>query len=453
MFKKYRLSQILLNTIFLGLSLLIFSSPVSSETVVEITQGTFEPTPIAIPDFIGASPEENEIGAEMSQIVSNDLKTSGLFRPLAQSSFIENIHQMGEIPRFGDWRLTNAQILVTARVRKEARLLRVEFRLWDVFSEKQLEGIAFTGDLSDLRRLAHRISNAVYKRITGDTGYFDTQIVYIAESAPNTKKNTRRLAIMDQDGANHKFLSNGQNLVLTPRFSPIDPQIAYMGYTGQKKSIEAQVYLMNLKTNQKSPVGKFKGMTFAPRFSPDGSHLIFSQTQGGYSSLYVQDLKTHAVKRLTNSPAIDTSPCYSPDGSQIVFNSDRGGKRELYVMNKDGSNPHRISFGDGIYATPVWSPRGDLIAFTKITKTKLCIGVMRPDGSGERLISQGFIVEGPTWCPNGRLILYTRQTPTDRKGRGGTSRLYAIDITGKYEYMLPTPQDASAGAWSPLDYH
>lgn len=424
------------------------------EVVIEITQGNFEPMPIAISDFVGSTSEENKFGVEISKIITNDLKNSGFFRPLPSSSFIENPHQMAAVPRFGDWRLTSAQILVTGRVKKEGNLLRVEFRLWDVFAEKQMEGVAFSGNVSELRRFAHKVSNAVYKRITGDEGYFDTQIVYIAESAPNTKKNVRRLAIMDQDGANHKFLSNGNNLVLTPRFSPKDPQITYMGYTGQKRNTEAQVYLMNLKTNQKSPLGKFKGMTYAPRFSPDGSHLIFSQTQGRYSSLYVQDLKTRALTRLTNSPSIDTSPCYSPDGSKIVYNSDKGGKRELYIMNKDGSDPHRISFGDGIYATPVWSPRGDLIAFTKMTKgPKFYIGVMRPDGSGERLITQGYIVEGPTWCPNGRLILYTRQTPGDRKGRGGTSHIYAIDITGKYEYRLPTPKDASAGAWSPLDYN
>lgn len=435
------------------MSFLSLSSLLKAEVVIEITQGNFEPMPIAIPDFVGETSEENALGKQMAQIVTNDLKTSGIFRPLSPSSFIEDIHRMGDVPRFGDWRLTTAQVLITGRVKKEGSLVRLEFRLWDVFSEKQMEGIAFKGSISDLRRLAHKVSNAVYKRITGDDGYFDTQIVYVAESAPNTKKNTRRLAIMDQDGANHRFLTNGHNIVLTPRFSPKDPQITYMAYTGQKKSLAAQVYLMNLKTSQKNPLGKFKGMTYAPRFSPDGSHVIFSQTQGGYSSIYTMDLKTHRVDRLTNSPAIDTSPCYSPDGTQIVFNSDRGGKRELYIMNANGSNPHRISFENGIYATPVWSPRGDLIAFTKITRDKLCIGLMRPDGSGERLISQGFIVEGPTWCPNGRLILYTRQTPTDRKGRGGTSKLYAIDITGKYEYMLPTPQDASAGTWSPLDYH
>ena len=423
------------------------------EKVIEITQGNFEPMPIAVSDFVGTTPEEDALGKEMTEIVAHDLKMSGLFRPLPSSSFIEDPHQMGEFPRFGDWRLTTAQILVTGRVRKMGDALHIEYRLWDVFSEKYLDGTAFDGNSALLRQFAHKISNAVYKHVTGDDGYFDTQIVYVAESAPNTKKNTRRLAIMDQDGANHRFLTQGKNIVLTPRFSPKDPEITYMAYTGEKKTLEAQVYLMNLQTQQKSPLGKFKGMTYAPRFSPDGRHVIFSQTQGGYSSLYTMDLKNHAIVRLTNSPAIDTSPCYSPDGNYIVFNSDRGGKRELYIMNSDGSNSHRISFEDGIYATPVWSPRGDLIAFTKISKGKFFIGVMRPDGSGERLITQGYIVEGPTWCPNGRLILYTRQTPTDRKGRGGTSKLYAIDITGKYEYMLPTLQDASAGAWSPLDYH
>ena len=447
--KKNFLKFIGLAIYFMGIFIPIYAH---AELVIEITQGNFEPMPIAIPDFVGESQEENTYGSQMSQIVTNDLTTSGLFRPIPSASFIEDIHKMGSVPRFGDWRLTRAQALITGRIVKNGNTLRIEFRLWDVFSEKQIEGIAFSGSVADVRRLAHKVSNAVYKRLTGDEGYFDTQIVYVAESAPNKKHNTRRLSIMDQDGANQRFLTDGKNLVLTPRFSPINPEITYMGFTGKKQHTEAQVYLMNLVTAQKAPLGKFKGMTYAPRFSPDGKHVIFSQTQGGYSSLYVMDIRTKKIERLTNSPGIDTSPCYSPDGTQIVFNSDRGGHRELYVMNKDGSNPHRISFGDGIYATPVWSPRGDLIAFTKQTKGKLYIGLMRPDGSGERLITQGFIVEGPTWCPNGRLVLYTRQTPFDRKGRGGTSKLYAIDITGKYEYALPTPQDASAGAWSPLDY-
>ncbi len=258
---------------------------------------------------------------------------------------------------------------------------------------------------------------------------------------------------MDQDGANHKFLTDGKNLVITPRFSPVGPEITYMAFQGYKKNLEAQVYLMNLLTGTKQPLGKFKGMTYSPRFTPDGKKVIFSQTRSqGTSSLYEMDPHTHQLMQITNSIGIDTSPCHSPDGRQIVFNSDRGGKRQLYVMNSDGSQPERISFGEGIYATPVWSPRGDFIAFTKMHKGRFYIGVMRPDGSGERLLTEGFVLEGPTWAPNGRLILYTRITPSDRHGRGGTSKLYAIDLTGKIEFLLPTPGNASDGAWSPIDY-
>lgn len=432
-----------------------FTPNAPAELVVEITQGNTEPLPIAIPAGVGQDPQSTKTGQEIADIITNDLKSTGLFEPLPPATFIESIATMGPKPRFPDWRLIKAQALVTNKVTQEGNKLRLEMRLWDVLAEKQIEGLALTGSTADIRRLAHKAANAIYKRLTGDNGYFDTQIVYVAESAPNTKKNVHRLAIMDQDGANHKFLTDGSSLVLTPRFSPKYPEIVYMAYTQKGKNNlfkEGHVHHRNLVTGQTKTIGRTKEMTYAPRFSPDGTKIIFSQTQGGYSSIYTQDLRSGTLSRLTNSPSIDTSPCYSPDGTKVVFNSDRGGKRQLYVMNSDGSNAQRISSGDDIYATPIWSPRGDLIAFTKIAKGRFYIGIMRPDGSGERLITEGFVLDSAAWCPNGRNLLYTRQTPGDKTNKGSTSKIYLIDITGRNNTPLLTPQNASQGAWSPLDY-
>src|SRR6185437_4285126 len=311
--------------------------------------------------------------------------------------------------------------------------LQVEFRLWDILAQQQLTGLKYTTTQQNWRRIAHIIADAIYKRITGEDGYFDTRIVYVSESGPQLHR-IKRLAIMDQDGANHRFLTDGRALVLTPRFSPSTQEITYLSYAGRLP----RVYLFNIDTGQQEVLGDFPGMTFAPRFSPDGNKVIMSLAVNGNSDIYTLDLRTRQATKITDSPAIDTSPCYSPDGKQIVINA-------------DGSNIHRISFdGSARYGTPVWSPRGDLIAFTKISGGQFYIGVMRPDGSGERLLTQAFLVEGPTWAPNGRVLMYTRQTPSDARGHGGSSRLYTIDLTGYNEREVITPQDASDPAWSPL---
>ena len=293
--------------------------------------------------------------------------------------------------------------------------------------------------------MAHMIADAIYKRITGEEGYFDTQIVYVSESGPQQKR-IKRLAIMDQDGENNRFLTDGSDLVLTPRFSPNQREITYMSYFRDTP----RVYILHLDTGRRELLGDFPGMTFAPRFSPDGNKVIMSQAHNGSSAINELDLRTRHTARLTDDPSIDTSPCYSPDGAKITFDSDRSGTQQIYVMNADGSNQTRISFGDGRYATPVWSPRGDLVAFTKIKGGQFYIGVMHPDGSGERLLANGFLVEGPTWAPNGRVIAFTRQDPNDPSSKFGTVKLYSIDLTGYNERKLVTPQDASAPAWSPL---
>lgn len=420
-------------------------APARAQLVVDITRGFVEPLPVAVTDFFGETPDETRVGTDIASVVSGDLERSGLFRPIDRGAFIQKSAELRSGPRFGDWRLINTQALVSGTVQVQADgRLKVEFRLWDVFAETQMTGLAYFTTPSNWRRVAHIISDAIYKRLTGEEGYFDTRIVYIAESGPQNRR-VKRLAIMDQDGENHRFLTDGGSLVLTPRFSPTTQEITYLSYVGKVP----RVYLFNLTTGQQEVLGDFPGMTFAPRFSPDGNKVVMSLARRGNTEIYTMDLRTRKVARLTTHPAIDTSPSYSPDSKEIVFNSDRGGSQQLYVMSSDGSNVRRITFSPGRYATPVWSPRGDLIAFTRLHGGEFFIGVMRPDGSGERMLTKGFLVEGPTWAPNGRVLAFYRQSKADNRGKV-ESKLYTIDLTGFNERELMTPIDGSDPAWSPL---
>ena len=418
-----------------------------AELTIDITQGVVEPMPLAVTDFFGEGQGEKEFGASIAEVIAADLERSGLFRPIDKKAFLQSGESLSVLPRFGDWRIINAQALVQGRVEMTVDgRLRVEFRLWDVLSEKQMVGLAYFTVPGNWRRVAHIISDAIYKRITGEDGYFDTRVVYIAESGPKVKR-VKRLAIMDQDGANHRFLTDGIDMVLTPRFSPTLQEITYLSYY---KGVP-RVYIFNIDSGRQEILGDFPGMTFAPRFSPDGRSVIFSMAKDGNSEVYTMELATREVRQLTRHSAIDTSPSLSPDGRQVVFNSDRSGSQQIYTMNRDGSNVKRISFGKGKYATPVWSPRGDWIAFTRIYKGTFYIGVMRPDGSGERLLTEGFLVEAPTWAPNGRVLMFFRQSPSDERGLGGDTRIYSIDLTGHNEREVVTPLDASDPAWSPLN--
>ena len=414
-----------------------------AELHLDITQGKVQPMPIAIPVFAGGT---GTVANDLTGVLSADLERSGLFQPIDPKAFVDQNANAHVPPQYNDWRVINAQALITGTIATGSDGgLQVEFRLWDVFAEQQLTGLRFMTTPDQWRRIAHKIADAVYKRITGEDGYFDTRIVYISESGPLDKR-IKRLSIMDQDSAGQKYLSDGRALVLTPRFSPTAQEITYLSYARGTP----RVYLFNIDTGQQEVLGDFPGMTFAPRFSPDGNQVIMSIAVNGASEIYALDLRTRKATQITSTESIDTSPCYSPDAKQIVFNSDRGGSQQLYAMNADGSNIHRISFGNGRYGTPVWSPRGDLVAFTKFDATTFYIGVMHPDGSGERLLTQSFLVEGPTWAPNGRVLAYFKQQPMDSRGGGGQSRLFSIDLTGYNEREIITPQDASDPAWSPL---
>ncbi|MGE5547353.1 MAG: Tol-Pal system beta propeller repeat protein TolB [Solirubrobacterales bacterium] len=443
-----RLAFIRLAVATLAAALFLGAAPVpaSAEVRIDITKGNMRPLPIAIPEFFGTQPADSQMGRDIARVIAADLERSGLFKPIDQRAFIQTAASLQTGPRFPDWKQINAEALVSGKIEASPDgRMRVEFRLWDVFSETQMTGTAYTTSPAGWRRIAHLIADAIYKRITGEDGYFDTRIVYISESGPKNDRK-KRLAIMDQDGEGHKFLTGGDELVLTPRFSPTANEITYMSYF---KGVP-RVYILQIDTGRREVLGDFPGMTFAPRFSPDGNKVIFSMAQDGNTEIYEMNLMTRQKTRLTNHPAIDTSPSYSPDGQRVVFNSDRGGAQQLYTMGADGSNVQRISFGDGRYATPVWSPRGDLIAFTKMKGGEFYIGVMRPDGSDERLLAQGFLVEGPTWAPNGRVLAFWRETPSDERGRGMTTKLYTIDLTGFNERQVLTPVDGSDPAWSPL---
>jgi TolB protein len=408
---------------------------------LDVTQGNFQPLPIAISDFMGGATTDNDTALGVTQIITADLKRSGLFAPIDPAAFLEKITSVDAVPHFPDWRTINAQALATGRVTRQSDgRLKAEFRLWDVLAGQQLAGQQYFTTPDNWRRIAHIISDAIYERLTGEKGYFDTRVVFVDETGPPERR-VKRLAIMDQDGANVRYLTRGEDLVLTPRFSPSTQEITYMAY-GQG---DPRVYLLNIETGQREIVGNFPGMSFAPRFSPDGQRVVMSLQEGSNSNIFVMDLRSKAMTRLTDTPAIDTAPSYSPDGAQICFESDRGGHPQIYVMAASGGSAQRISFGEGTHSTPVWSPRGDYIAFTRQAEGKFGIGVMKPDGSGERILTEGFHNEGPTFAPNGRVIMFFR----DPGGSAGPS-LFTIDISGRNELKVLTPSFASDPAWSPL---
>jgi TolB protein len=419
----------------------LLSQPAQAKLELDITQGNFEPMPIAVPDFAGVSGDMGAVGRNIAGVVAADLERSGLFRIVDKAAYIEQISYNTLTPRFADWRQINTDALVVGKVDSVgAGKMKVSFRLYDNAAEIQAAGKQFDATAGNWRRIAHLISDEIYKRITGEEGYFDTRIVYVAESGPETRK-IKRLAIMDQDSENHKFLTDGRALVLTPRFSPNTQEILYLSYAGGAP----RVYLRDLQTGREESLGRFDGMSFAPRFNNNGNRMVMSIARGGVTNIYGMDLRSRQLGKLTQSPAIDTSPSYSPDGSQIVFNSDRGGSQQLYIMSASGGGAKRISFGSGQYSTPVWSPRGDMIAFTKQSSGRFHIGLMRTDGSGERMITDSWLDEGPTWAPNGRVLMFSRQS-----GGGGRQGLYSIDVTGRNLRRVPTPIEATDPAWSPL---
>ena len=430
--------------LILTISFLIISAvSAKAELYVDITKGRSDPLPISLTEFYAKTSFEKEIGEKVFEVVYDDLERCGLFKLINKRAFLQSPGEMQtQKPRFADWRLINSSGLVTGGVSSsdKAGTVKVSFRLWDVISEEQLIGMSYKTSNENWRRIAHIIADKIYEKLTGEEGYFDTRIVYISEDG-SFKKRIKRLAIMDADSANHRYLTDGRNLVLTPRFNPKASEVVYMAYVGRNP----RVYVQNIDTGKTRVLGDFPGMTFSPRFSPDGKKVVMSFESKGNSEIYIVDIKSGKQKRLTYDLAIDTSPCFSPDGKQIVFESDRGGSQQLYIMDANGKNIKRLTHGKGVYGNPVWSPRGDLIAFTRIMGKKFYIGVIKPTGSGERMIVNDYHVEGPSWSPNGRVVIFFKEVV---RGKERRSSIHSIDLTGYNERTLDTPKGASDPTWS-----
>ncbi len=442
-----------MRTLIAILALISLVTPAWAQLKIDITEGNLDPVPIAVADPESDTVNGRDMGAQIADVIRANLDRSGLFKSLSPDLFQSQQTSINYKPVFPDWRVIRAEALLISRVIVESPTrMRYEARLWDVTAGEQLTGVVVAGTPSQWRRIAHKISDQIYENLTGETGYFDSRIVYVAESGPKTRR-IKKLAVMDQDGANAKILQSRAELVVTPRFSPTigqdanassEPKLvfAYMSY----ENTVPQVYLYDIHTGNRELLGNFPGMTFAPRFSPDGRSLVMSMMQRGNSDLYLMDMVSKSTKRLTTSPAIDVSGSFSPDGKKIVFNSDRGGSPQLYVMNANGGNAERISFGKGRYSAPVWSPRGDKIAFVKSLNGKFGIGIMNVDGSGERMLTESFLDESPTWSPNGRVIIFSRET----RGARGKTELWSVDMTGRNLRRVSTEGAASDPAWSPL---
>ncbi|MFK7879703.1 Tol-Pal system beta propeller repeat protein TolB [Roseobacter sp.] len=410
---------------------------------IEITEGVIEPLPFALPVFEAETGEATGLAAQISQIVSDDLIGTGLFRQIPGQAFISKIDSFAAPIQYADWKAINAQALITGAVAVQGGQLAVKFRLYDVFSGAEMgSGLQFTGTTDGWRRMAHKVADAVYSRITGEGGYFDSRVVYVSETGSKDARQ-KRLAIMDYDGANVQFLTDSSAIVLAPRFSPNGDRVLYTSYaTGFPR-----IYVLDVGSVQQRVLESQDGtMSFAPRFAPNGQTIVFSLSQGGNTDIWAMNIDGGGASRLTSAPSIETAPSFSPDGSMIVFESDRSGSQQLYIMPAGGGEAQRISFGPGRYGTPVWSPRGDLIAFTKQNGGRFHIGVMRTDGAEERLLTASFLDEGPTWAPNGRVIMFTRET----QGAGGRSTLYSVDISGRNLRPVPTPDGGSDPSWSPL---
>lgn len=427
------------NALKLGLAggaLLAGSSLAMAQLRIVVEGANFQPLPIAIPDFASSDPA---FGREIADIVRADLRRSGLFLPLEPASLPIQVGDVNATPDFASWRTVNVDALVMGAVERGAQISS-SVRVWDTQQAAQVVGKSYNTDPNSSRRVAHIIADAIYESLAGGSGYFDTRVIYVAESGPKANR-VRRLAIMDQDGANVQYLTDGSSMALTPRFSPGGDLVTYMNFADGNP----QVYLLQLSTGRQQRLADVGAMTFAPRFSPDGSTVAFSVEQAGATNLYTTSINGGQPLQLTSGAAIDTGPSYSPDGSRIVFESDRGGSPQIYMMSAGGGNPQRISFGQGSYSTPVWSPKGDLIAFTRQSGGQFNIGIMNTDGSGERMLYTSFHAEGPTWAPNGRVIMFFQ----DPGGNDGP-KLMSVDIWGRNLLTIPTESYASDPAWSDL---
>ena len=380
------------------------------------------------------------LGRSLAGVISANLRNNGLFKPSGPDGLPQPSYGQVSAPEFGTWSGTGAEMLVQGSVSAvTGGQLTIGCHLYDVALKQQLAQASWTVAPADWRRAAHRCSDLVYSRLSGENPFFDSRIAYIAESGPKARR-MKRLAVMDSDGANHRFLTTGQATALTPRFSPDYRSILYLSYLNGAP----RIYVYDLASNTQRLITQSRNPTFAPRWSPDGKWVLYSMAIGGNTDIYKVSAAGGTPVKLTDTPGIDIGGSYSPDGSKIVFESDRSGGQQIYVMNADGTNQQRISFGGGRAATPEWSPRGDQIAFTHMAGN-FRIAVMSPAGGDVRLLTDSWQDEAPTWAPNGRVIQFFRTA----RGSGQTS-VWQVDLTGRNERRLPTPADASDPAWGPI---
>ena len=430
-------------SIFINPNFLVAQKNDTPQLKMTVNRGVIKPISLAVPSFIREDGANSIISRELAKVISNNLDGTGLFKSIPQAAYVSTPLSFNTPIQFSDWSILNADVLVIGSVGLEpGGKLEVKFRLWDVSQQKEIgKGKKYFTNAESWRRISHKISDTIYTRLTGEGAYFDSRVVFVSETGPKDNR-TKRLAIMDQDGANFRLLKHPPSIVIAPRFSPTSNEIIFTGYeTGKPR-----VYLMDVASEKITPLPEFKSMSFAPRFSMDGKKIVLSMTENGNTDIFISSLTNGIKQRLTTNIAIDTAPSFSPDGKNIVFESDRGGGQQLYIISTRGGEAKRISFGKGRYATPVWSPRGDLIAFTKIKEGKFHIGVMRSDGSKERLLTTSFLDEGPAWAPNGRVIMFFRETP----GKAGAPSIYSIDISGRNLRKIRTSSFASDPNWSQI---
>ena len=450
-----------LRPIGLSLALLMTTAPVFAQTTPappavtpteprETIEGTLsnERTVIAIPSLATSSVQTvaglrtDSLGRQIAEVIAADLERSGLYEPVGPSGVRAITRAEVQAPRFADWQARNAENVVHGFVDASGTGgLVVGCYLYDTALGSELVRKGFEIQPSDWRRAAHKCADAIYSRLSGEAPFFDSRVAYIAESGPKGNR-IKRLAIMDSDGGNHRFITNGQSLAISPRFSPDYKKIVYVSYLNNR----VRVFIYDIAAGSQKLVTESGNATFAPRWSPDGTQILYSMAVGGNTDIYRISASGGTPVRLTSTPGIDVGGSFSPDGRKIVFESDRSGSQQIYTMNIDGSNQQRISFGGGRAATPEWSPRGDLIAFTRMGGGEFRIGVMTPTGGGTRLLTNSWQDEAPTWSPNGRVIQFFRTTP----GREGKSSLWQVDLTGVNLRRLPTPQDGSDPSWGPV---
>ncbi|MDR1360809.1 MAG: Tol-Pal system beta propeller repeat protein TolB [Rickettsiales bacterium] len=442
MLKKIIKSLLIINC----LSFIAFAQSAKAELRVDIIAGSVEPVPLAIQKFETDGKISASDAATLRNVVEADLKSTGLFRIVNHDAFPEFV-KMGDLPKFKDWAAIKAQVLVQAKMTTASDgKYKLEFYVWDINGKEQIEAQSLVSSKKSARRMAHIMADAIYERLTGEVGYFDTQIVFIAESGPVDAR-VKRMAIMDQDGFGFRYISDAKTFVMSPHFSPNMQTIVFLSYRDE----DPMVWSLDLDTGAQRRLGKFGGMTFAPRFSPDGSRVALSLVKDGITNIYEYDMESKELRQLTFGTSIDTSPSYSPDGKRMAFNSNRSGSQQLHILDMKTLEVERLTYGAGRYATPAWSPDGKFIAFTKIADESFYVGIMNDKGRNEKILAGGWFMEAPSWAPGSRRVVYyeTEKVIGDDKGR--VSHIRSVDITGQnvYDIALPDGLNGTEPTWSP----